>query len=336
VGVEPVDRLDLIIRSGGAFDRVLYVIGSTAASVGTLDALRAGSGWVLLHDVHLAELYHHVHRMAPELLVEGSVGATIKTIYPQRYRESVEKMEVVPPDVAERFGILLTADVVAKAAEVIVHSSFEATLVELDTGITPVAIGSQPCPEVIDADRDEPAGPPLVSSFGACLPPPELESLLAAMAIVRREVAGTRLRFVGALDQSQRTQLIELARRVGVAGAVELLDPVDDEAREAARLETAVAVQLQRPGTESMAEVAELLASGVPTVVTDLGPLAELPAEAVVKIEPTSDAAELARAMAGLLRDRGSRDTHAQAAKDHAKASSFTQAAEILAELLFP
>jgi glycosyltransferase involved in cell wall biosynthesis len=123
---------------------------------------------------------------------------------------------------------------------------------------------------------------------------------------------------------------------VGVAGAVELLDPVDDEAREAARLETAVAVQLQRPGTESMAEVAELLASGVPTVVTDLGPLAELPAEAVVKIEPTSDAAELARAMAGLLRDRGSRDTHAQAAKDHAKASSFTQAAEILAELLFP
>jgi hypothetical protein len=54
VGVEAIDRLDLITRAGGAFDRVLYVLGSGASSVPALLALRSRPGWVLIHDIGLA------------------------------------------------------------------------------------------------------------------------------------------------------------------------------------------------------------------------------------------------------------------------------------------
>jgi glycosyltransferase involved in cell wall biosynthesis len=96
-----------------------------------------------------------------------------------------------------------------------------------------------------------------------------------------------------------------------------------------------VAVQLQGPGAESGAAVAELLAAGVPTVVADIGPMSELPGDVAIKFDATGTAAQLAQLITGVLTDDEGRDALSQAARGHARAHSFAHAAHVLAGVLF-
>jgi glycosyltransferase involved in cell wall biosynthesis len=334
--VELISHFEPISRGGGAFDRVLYVLGSGASSVPVLEALRLAPGWVLLHDVRLSELYGHLHRIDPERLTGGTVGATLAALYPGRYRPAVEQMATIAPDVADRFGILLTREVTTRAERVLVHSRYEASLVGLDSGVDPIVAFGLPCPDLDGVDFSEVGGRrPIVSSFGELPPPAQLENLVAGMAVVRRQVPEARLRFVGPPAGGQGSHLAELARQAGVAGAVELIDPVDEEGHVAARVETTVAVQLQAPGAATAATVAELLAFGVPTVVADVGPMTELADDVVVKVDLNSTPTDLGHVIAALLGDDDHRSARSQAAKDHAKASSFAHAAETLIGVIF-
>jgi glycosyltransferase involved in cell wall biosynthesis len=155
------------------------------------------------------------------------------------------------------------------------------------------------------------------------------------MIVVRRQVPKARLRFVGPIRGRDRKQLAELAGQVGVADAIEFVESGDDSRLAAARLKTMVAVQLQPPDAAAVAEVAELLSCGVPTVVGELGPLAELPDDVVVKVDSIEAAPHLGEVLSELLADREARAALSGAATGYAKANSFSRAAEALAELLF-
>jgi glycosyltransferase involved in cell wall biosynthesis len=172
-------------------------------------------------------------------------------------------------------------------------------------------------------------------SFGPLPPPDRLETLLDALREVRQLVPGTRLRLVGHGADRPASELGELARRAGVADAVELIEPLDETGRLAAVNEATVAVQLQPPGAAASAAVAQLLAAGAPTVVAEAGSMSDLPEEAVVKIEADAPAGRLSEVLIGLLTDEDARETRSLAARDHAKASSFASAAEALAQGLF-
>ncbi|MEZ5408815.1 MAG: glycosyltransferase [Acidimicrobiales bacterium] len=341
VAVAPLNHLEPTIRSGGAFDRILYFMGNSRFHVEMLDTLRSHPGWVLLHDARLTGLYSEVHRLAPDRLIERSVGATLADLYPGRYRPAVEEMASIPPDVANRFGIWLTREVATQAQQVLVHSSFAADVVGLDAGIQPQVAYPLPCPTVPnDVELEElplRAGrEAVIASFGIVSPVKQPDLLVAALPTVVSAVPGAVLRFVGEVEDHHRRDLLAQAADLGVDQHVEFTDHLDDEAFFQAQRSAAVAVQLRAvTNAESSAAVAELLALGVPTVVTDLGAMTELPDDAVVKIDCAASGFELGEVLVNLLTDDTRRAALAEGAQAYARANSFSQAAAVLAKLLF-
>ncbi|MDH4364151.1 MAG: glycosyltransferase, partial [Acidimicrobiia bacterium] len=341
VTVAPLNHLDPTIRAGGAFDRILYFIGNSRFHVEMLDTLRRHPGWVLLHDARLTGLYSEIHRLAPDRLTERSVGATLAELYPNRYRPAVEEMASIPPDVANRFGIWFTREVATLAQQVLVHSSFAADVVGLDAGIQPQVAYPLPCPTVPNdvelgeltpwAEREA-----VIASFGIVSPVKQPDLMVAALPTVVSAVPGAVLRFVGEVEDHHRRDLLAQAADLGVEQRVVFTDHLDDEAFFQAQRSAAVAVQLRAvTNAESSAAVAELLSLGVPTVVTDLGAMTELPDDAVVKIDAAASGFELGEVLVSLLTDDTRRAALAEGAQAYARANSFAQAAAVLAKLLF-
>ncbi len=347
VAVAPLSHLEPTIRAGGAFDRILYFFGNSRFHVEMLEALHRHPGWVFLHDVRLTGLYSEVQRLAPGRLTERSVGATVAQLYPERYRPAVEDMASIPPDVASRFGIWLTREIAELAQQVLVHSAFAANVVALDCGVEPQVAFPHPLPptpvEGPDATAEGAGGGdagrapgPVVASFGIVSPVKQPELLVEALPAVRAAVPGATVRFVGEVEDHHRRELLTLAADLGVAEAVVFTDHLDDESYHRAVLDAAVAVQLRAATNgESSGAVSELLSAGVPTVVTDLGAMTELPADAVVKVDPAASAPELAGALVSLLTDDAKRAGLTEGAQAYARANSYSQAAAVLAKLLF-
>jgi glycosyltransferase involved in cell wall biosynthesis len=339
VSIAPLTHLEPTIRAGGAFDRILYFMGNSRFHVDMLEALRRQPGWVLLHDVRLTGLYSEIHRLSPDRLVDHSVGATLAELYPGRYRESLEAMESIPPHEAHRFGVWLTREVQDLAQQVLVHSSFGASVVALDTGSAVQVIYPLPCPTV-GADPDPDPAPvrerPVIASFGIVSPVKQPEVLVSAMPLVLAAVPAARLVFAGEVEDHHRAELESQADELGVADCLEFTGHLDDDGFARAQESAAVAVQLRAiTNGESSAAVAELLSLGVPTVVTELGAMTELPDDAVVKVDRAVTGHDLAAVLIDLLTDPDRRDSLREGAQAYARANSFSQAAAVLAKVLF-
>ena len=337
VTVEPISRFEAIIRSGGEFDARLYFVGNSHFHVEMYQVLTRYPGSVVLHDVRLTGLYQSLHHMAPEMLVDGSVGATLATLYPDRYRTQVEDLDVIPPDTADRFGILMAREVAAMADQLFVHSQFAANLVALDTPHQPENIFALPCPQVREEDvRPAQPGPPTIASFGLVSPSKQPSKLLAALQFVHERCPEARLRFFGPIDDNLRTVLIGEARELGLQRFVDFPGHLDEADFAASQREATVAVQLRAfTNGESSAAVSELLAIGVPTVVSEIGAMRELPDDAVAKVSVEVTPQELAEAILELITDTAVREQMGKAARTFAADNSFASAAEALFDALF-
>jgi len=91
----------------------------------------------------------------------------------------------------------------------------------------------------------------------------------------------------------------------------------------------AVAVQLRTVATgEASLAVADCLAAGLPTIVSDLGWAGELPADAVLRVPVSAEPVLIAERIEELLGDRSMRARLAAAARAHAEMSSFERVAD--------
>ena len=341
VDVEPLDRLDPIIDSGGAFDRILYFMGNSNFHVEMLDVLRRYPGAVLCHDVRLTGLYSETQRLAPDRLVDGSVGATLAHLYPSRYRADIESDVVITPETARRFGILMAREVASLAQQVLVHSSHAASLFRIDAGIEAEVVFPIPCPEV-GSDLDDGTGqiandgPPTIASFGMITRPKDPALLIRAMAIVKEDVPDAVLELVGEIEPSYYQELAAVAAEAGVTSSVRFLGHLDAEAFRAAQERTTVAVQRREESNgESSAAVSDLLSLGIPTVVSNIGAMAEYPPGVVVTVPTHPDVTLLAQELTTLLTDPERRQQLSAEASAYARSNGFGQAAEILAKTLF-
>jgi FkbM family methyltransferase len=337
VQVERIERFESINRSGGVFDELLYFIGNSRFHIGAMEMLEHHPGTVLLHDVRLTELYRELHRLQPDRLVDGSVGATMAATYPNRYRHEVEQMSTISQETADRFGILMVKPVAETAERLLVHSRFAATMVRVDTGLDADVAYEMPCPaptvEPVDVDDQR---SPIIGSFGAVAPSKQPEKLILALPTIHRYAPGARIRFVGSIEQHVEDELTIVAERQGVAAFVDFVGPVGADDFQKAQRRCSVAVQLRAfSNGESSAAVAELMALGLPTVVTDLGAMGELPDDAVVKIGQNDSAEELGQLVGGLLADVDRRRAVSVAAVAYSADNSFADAARRLAAGLF-
>lgn len=333
VEIHPAVAFDAVDGSGRYFDRILHFLGNSSFHVETLELIRRHGGTVLAHDARLTGLYSEVQKSRPHRLVEHSVGATVRELYPHRYREAVVAFDVIPPDLAAQAGVFLLRELVDRADRVLVHSDYAATLTELDTGTRPEVVFPIPCVPPHGAGPTPDTA--VIVSLGIVSPVKRPDVLIEALARVREEVPGATVRFVGGTDDAQRQSLETMAAAVGVSDAVSITGHVDDDAFAEHLAAAACAVQLRAfTNGESSAAVMDALSAGVPCVVTGLGAMRELPEDAVVTVPADVDAAGLAAALVPVLQDHERRAAMRAAAHDHAREHSFADAAQRLLEAL--
>ena len=330
VAVHETHAFDSVDGSGRPFDRVVTFLGNSTFHVDALQLVRDVGGTVLLHDARLTGLYSEVQRLAPDRLVDAHVGHHLADIYPGRYRVAIEEQWVIPPDLAALAGVHLLAEAVGAADQVLVHSDYAARLCELDTGVHPEVPFPIPCPAPTGVGEPLPAGHSIVS-VGIVSPTKCPEVLVDALAVVRRSHPEATLTFVGGGPSEVLADIAARAEAAGVADAVTCTGHVDDATFAEHLVGAAVAVQLRSfTNGESSAAVMDALAAGVPTIVTALGAMTELPSGAVVQVPAGVGAEELAAELADLLADGRRREALRAGAHAFAAANGYDAAARAL------
>jgi glycosyltransferase involved in cell wall biosynthesis len=227
----------------------------------------------------------------------------------------------------------MVAEVAQLATRLFVHSSHAADLIELDCGRRPEVIFPIPSPPVVlapTATRPEPDRP-TVTSFGF--------ASLAKCSDVVVDLAGELDDIdVVLVGHSGADFLAELRQRADELGAVErvvVTGKVDEQEYLDRMTRTTVALQLRlHTNGESSASVAETLAAGIPTVVSDLGTFSEYPDDVVVKVPAGASAADVGAVVADLLADPARRDALSRAGREHAAAHSYAAAAATMVAVL--
>lgn len=328
VDVFPVRSLSARELGRGGYDCVVYCVGNSEYHAGALAQLRRRSGVVLAHEVRLTDLYaFSTHE--PGAVPNGFAGA-LAAMYDGTISTDGDAGRL-GPDEAEALGVLMVSEIVALSDRFAVMSEFAAERVRLDVeaddAARVVAVPFAMHDPVADprpaADRE-----PLVASFGVVHPIKQNALLVAALPAILERVPEATVAFVGPVSDQARDDLLALAAALEVADRVKVTGVVD--AAEYARWldRAAVAVQLRRTANgESSAAVADCLGAGAAVVVTGIGAARELPADAVVSVDPAVAAGELGAVVAGLLTDPARRVDLARAGRDLVARSSFAAAA---------
>jgi len=282
------------------YDACLLVLGNSLEHLHALETMLWAPGVVLCHDVQLLDLYREMGRIRN---FWDPFWLEIKLAQQYGDRHSVDELKLLPYDetAGERFS--MTGDVQTHAQRVLVHSRHQADLLRLDrppaaapTEVVPFAIPRFAPPA--DGHR---ADPPLILATGSGSSSPALRT---AFATVVEAHPGARF---------------------------EVVDELGGHPLEA---DLAIRLQADPEGGRASADVAKLIAGGVPTIVSELGWQGELPDQVVLKVAPDSDAGALAERMGEALTNEELRRAVRSAQERFAGENSYSRVAERYAELL--
>lgn len=354
-----VAAFELVEGLCGRFDHVVYALGNSHHHLGALQLLRRRAGVVLAHDVRLANLYRHLH--GDPAMLPGGFEAALQAMYEGEIPPGLGRDGEIDGVEIERFGLLMAREVIERASSYLVNSAFAAALARVDAGVgstTPIAVlpfafasARDDAPGFSDVARDAPGAlddmqrglwagrePPegtFIAHFGIVDPSKRPELLLEALAVLHDGGEHTLLCFVGPISDDLCSHLCGRAFGLGVSQRVIFTGPLEPSAYQRWLHAAAVAVQLRSVSNgEASAAVGQCLAAGVPTVVSDLGWAAELPDEAVVKVDTAAPSSELAAVLKQLLHDDTMRRRIATAARLEASRHTFDHTARTLLEML--
>ena len=341
-GVRLIDHREFDrLRSLRQYGQVLYCMGNSPFHGYIYELLKRRRGAVVLHDVQLLtgfyRWYAGVERPDDP---ERALADRVNGMYGDR----------LPPDVTESgamafrrqaiLGIYMTQELQSHAQHCFVHSKFARDVLELDRDPdrrqVPVSVLPFGMPPAGDARRVVSSRRPRVITLGYVHEVKGIAELIEAWRLLAMDMPGARLTIVGrfvALGESERWH--RYAREHAPDATIEFTGDVSQE-RYAELLKTAdLAVQLRLASNgEASAAVADCLANGLPTIVTDLGWTGELPSEVVYKVPASAGPQEVKAGMLGLLSDSGKRTAMGRAALAYARDHSFARVADAYLEAL--
>ncbi len=331
----------------GGFEQVLYVLGNSEYHTAALTSLRERPGVVLAHDVDLSNLLRF-STWSP-LAVPGGLEAAVRRSYTNALPEGIGRGNVLSREDAERFGLLFFREVAMLSPRLLVNSEAARRLAVLDVGpglagrigVLPFAL-ALPADElqVIAAQRAAHQAPTgsagvLVASFGIVHDSKLPHLLLEAVAALGSSGVSAQLALVGPISGELRAELSRAARQAGLAERVSLTGEIERSEYLSFLARADVAVQLRAHfGGEASAAAGDCLAAGLPTVVSDIGWLGELPGDTVVKLEPEAAPDRLTEELSRLLSDEPARRALSEKAAAFAASRTFGAVADaLLAEL---
>jgi glycosyltransferase involved in cell wall biosynthesis len=187
----------------------------------------------------------------------------------------------------------------------------------------------------IQRNGGSPSGGPTVLSHGAGERPEAIDLLMHAFADLAREREGARLLLLGRLEPGAGPRLGETAANLGLSDAVHLVGRLDGDEYWRALASADVAVELRTSSDgEASASVCDCLAARLPTVVSSIGWLDELPEPAVLHVPRECAPTELAGSIRGVLDQPDLRERIREAQDEYAAANSYERIAERYAEIL--
>ncbi len=232
---------------------------------------------MLAHDVRLTGFYGWFSgRERPEDPA-GRLAERIKALYGTRLPKSV--LAESPPSWQRQasLGIYMTGEIQEYAEQIFVHSRHAREVLELDRAAlqrtVPVAVMPFGLPVAV-AQRETRivTGAPLLVSAGVVSEVKGLELLIGAAGTLARRRSGLRLVIAGPGEPAELERWRVLAGGLAPAATVELTGHLPRERYAELLAQADLAVQLRALSNgEASAAVADCLAAGAPTVVSDLG-----------------------------------------------------------------
>ena len=315
-------------------DRVLYCMGNSGLHGHVYELLRRRPGVVVLHDVRLTGFYRWYAGVERPEDPEQALADRIRAMYGDRLPAEAMPGLGSAPDRQAALGVYMTQELQSFAERCWVHSRFAREVLQLDRGPSdrevPVSVLPFGLPDGVQAPRPAAGRSPLIISLGYGEEANGIATLIDAFALLAVEVPAARLVIAGrAVDTDEPDRWHGYAGEHAPQAAIELAGELSAE-RYAELLQSAdLAVQLQPvAGGEAPATVADCLARGLPTIVTDLGWASELPPDAAEKVPPGVGPGRLKDQIVTLLADNGKRAAITRAALEHARACSFSTVAD--------
>ncbi len=313
-------------------DRVLYCMGNSRYHEHVYELLREVPGPVLLHDVQLTGFFgYYAGRERPA----DPLGRLVERVR-EDYGERLPPGELASAPLSWRrraeLGIYLTAEIQRHAERVFVHSHFaqevverEGRLLERRVPVSVMPFGMPACEPVV---HGAPATAPLVVHMGVVSEVKAIGTLIEAFALLAAQVPGARLVIAGDGDDDSLDEWRAFARERAPHAAVEFPGRLDEERWAQLLAGADLAVQLRAVSNgEASGAVCDCMAAGIPTIVSDIGWMGELPGDAVVHVPADVGPQELSERMASLLAEQPARSALIRAALAHARERSFEHVA---------
>ncbi|MGI8793855.1 MAG: glycosyltransferase [Acidimicrobiales bacterium] len=333
--VRPLASLPTVENLRGQHDRVVYSLGNSEFHTGALAMLHRRPGVVLAHDVVLTNLWRFAQWQHPDAVPQGFQHA-LHEMYAGLPPQLGAAGRLSPEDVTE-WGTPMARDVIARSDRFITTSTFAADWARIDARAEDrhkVATIPFPFPPPNPSAASGRHRHETIATFGIVDPTKQPELLIDAFSLLAADRRRARLIFVGTVDAELERSL--RARAEDCADRVEFTGAVDYQTWTAYLHEAWVGVQLRSTTNgEASAAVADCLAAGLPTVVTALGAMLDVPSNAAMHVPAGLAADELAAVLSRLLDDKAQRAALAGAAVRHAADNSYSNAAAALYELLF-
>jgi glycosyltransferase involved in cell wall biosynthesis len=320
------------------FERFLYVLGNSPLHRHAMEGLVRRPGVVVAHEVRFGALYDS---LKPDW-TDNPVWTREKLYEMYGDRIPAADMQRAPDDggIQDQFGIYMSQEVQAHAEKVLVHSRYAADVLRMDRppgapAAETVVVG-RGVPEA--AIRRNGAGrseSPVLLSHGAGEHPEAIDLLIHAFAALARERSGARLVLLGRLEEGAESRLMETASNLGLSESIQLAGQLEGDEYWRALADAAVAVELRTSSDgEASASVCDCLGARIPTVVSSVGWLGELPEPAVLHVPRECAPDELAGAVRRVIEEPDLREGILAAQDSYAAAHSYERIAERYAEIL--
>lgn len=297
-----------------AYDKVLYVLGNSDCHASALASLRSRPGLVMTHDVRLSGLLTLSAEMPGA--VPGGLAGAIGRSYGSGLPAGLGESGSLSRAEQDRYGLLLLREVALVADRILVSSDSARELATIDLGpelsdrlgVLPFAMSrlEKADLEIVSKEREGGKARPLVASFGILDESKRPQVLVRAVAALAEGGRAVDLFFVGLSSEANSDAVLAEAYRHGIANLVHVEREASRDEYVAALGRADIAVQLrERFSGEASGTVSECLSAGLPTIVSDIGWMSELPSSGVRKVAADCGPAELAAAILELLSEPG-------------------------------
>jgi glycosyltransferase involved in cell wall biosynthesis len=320
------------------FDRFLYVLGNSGLHRHAMEALLERPGVVVAHDVRFAALYRSMEPGWTDNPIW--LREKLYEMYGDRIPSAALRRAPEDPGVQDQFGIYMSQEVQAHAEKLLVHSRYAADVLRMDrppgvSGAETLVVERGVPEAAVRGNGGGSAVGTTVLSHGAGEHPEAIDLLVHAFAAIARERSDARLVLLGQLEPGAGRRLAETASNLGLGDAVQLASPLagDEYWRTLASADVAVELRTTSDG-EASAAVCDCLAARVPTIVSSVGWLSELPDPAVLRVPRECAPGALAEQMRRVLDEPELHERIRAAQDDYATANSYERVAERYAEIL--